>query len=317
MSILNKLKNLNTRKAARLLEVHPLAGESLELRLQYLAGVALATAIDREPNDAERMAFNALADSLQVDAVDAQEQLDERASVTEDDIALLFAAIRERDAGYLYLLDLAWIHAADGELEENEIAVTEELAGLLELDIQQVRNLHEFALLLKQRKVSELLTAVVQLPQSEALQDLLPVLLKPFCPFSRVLKGRWIDHGDGTATDTRSGLIWHRKPFGTIKLYKSPGQFSGFTMRLFVETSESISDKLIEIGMKENWRVPSPQELKEIEVSGKLPEEIFQEKINTTEIFTEKTQEKIDESDSYKRLEGYAFKILLCQKQGS
>ena len=78
MSILNKLKNLNTRKAARLLENHPLTGESLELRLQYLAGVALAIAIDREPSEGERMAFNALADSLAVDPADAQEQLDER-----------------------------------------------------------------------------------------------------------------------------------------------------------------------------------------------------------------------------------------------
>lgn len=317
MSILNKLKNLNTRKAARLLEVHPLAGESLELRLQYLAGVALATAIDREPSDAERMAFNALADSLMVDAIDAQEQLDERASVTEDDIALLFAAIRERDAGYLYLLDLAWIHAADGELEENEIAVTEELAGLLELDIQQVRNFHEFSLLLKQRKVSELLAAVVQLPQNEALQALLPVVLKPCFPFFGVLQERWIDHGDGTATDTRSGLTWNRKSSGKIKLYK----YSKPDRQLFaffnVGTSESISEKLIEIGVKEIWRTPSPEEIKEIEKLGKLPEEIFQEKINTKEIFTEKTQEKINKSDDYKITENYAFKILLCRKQGS
>lgn len=308
MSILNKLKNLNTRKAARLLEVHPLAGESLELRLQYLAGVTLATAIDRDPSDAERMAFNALADSLAVDVPDAQEQLDERASVTEDDIALLFAAIRERDAGYLYLLDLAWIHAADGELEKNEIAVTEELAGLMELDIRQVRNLHEFALLLKQRKVRELLTAVVQLPQSEALQDLLPIVLKPCFSFSGVLQGHWIDHGDGTATDTRSGLIWCREPSGTINLFKTIFK---------TNRSESISEKLFEIGAKDHWRTPSPEELKEIEISGKLPENVFQEQIKKSEIFTEKTQEQINESSNYSGSVEYKFKIILCREQGS
>ncbi len=60
-----------------------LVGEDFEFRLQYLACVALAVAPEREPNSQERLAFNALAASLSVDAADATEQLNERANVSE------------------------------------------------------------------------------------------------------------------------------------------------------------------------------------------------------------------------------------------
>ena len=303
MSILNKLKNLNTRKAARLLENHPLTGESLELRLQYLAGVALAIAIDREPSEGERMAFNALADSLAVDPADAQEQLDERASVTEEDIALLFAAIRERDAGYLYLLDLAWIHAADKQLDENEIAVTEQLAELLEINEQAVTNLHDFSLALPEKGLCGNLPLIVKLWQYEALRDLIKPLTNRHLLFFGIVGQHWIDHGDCTATDTKTGITWIRKSVGKIAISQTI---------LKTNTSESITEKLKELGLESAWRAPTPEELKEILKNGALPEEVFLEKLESSNIFTTKTQENLDKSDNYEECQ---FEIVACKKE--
>ena len=210
MSILNKLKKINSNTAAQLFERHPLAGESLEVRLQYLAGIALATAIDREPTDTEKQAFTGLANSLSVDESDATEQLNERASVAEDDIAKIFGVISEKDASWIYLLDLSWLHASDGSLDESEVEATAQLADLLEIKSSDVQTLHQFALALNLRKLIDLVEMIPSLPRDPHIQTHLPALLKPCFPYVGVLQNRWIDHGDGTVTDTATGLMWHR-----------------------------------------------------------------------------------------------------------
>lgn len=82
MSILNKLKAAKDAKELKLHDVHPLAQESHDSRLRYLSAVAWALGLDREPLPIEQDAFVALADSLSVDAGDAQELLAERAWLT-------------------------------------------------------------------------------------------------------------------------------------------------------------------------------------------------------------------------------------------
>jgi len=276
MSILNKLKKINSNTAAQLFERHPLAAEPLEMRLQYLAGIALATAIDRDPTDTEKQAFTGLANSLSVDESDATEQLNERASVAEDDITKLFEVIRQKNASWLYLLDLAWLHASDGTLDESEVEATAQLADLLEINGSDVKNLHAFALALKLRKLADLVKMIPALPQDLHIQTHLPALLKPCFPFAGVLQNRWIDHGTKCyVTDGRSGLMWMRHKVGeSLKaMDKSITSASGEPKTIFRlhDTHDFHKDELSglidEFNMEtkyagfSDWRLPTKAEL--------------------------------------------------------
>ncbi len=208
MSIINKLKKINSNKAPQLFERHPLADEDLELRLQYLAAIALVTAIDRDITEPERQAFLTLANRLSVDAPDADEQLNERASVVEEDIYALFEGIRRNGDAWIYLLDLAWLHAADGSVDEAEVNAVEELAEFLQMDKKKVTELHDFALALKKRALNKLVAVIPKLPTDEKFQKLLTALLAPCFPYAGVYGHRFVDHGNGTLTDSRSGITW-------------------------------------------------------------------------------------------------------------
>ena len=178
MSILNKMKKINSNNAAQLFERHPLAEESHEMRLQYLAGLALATAIDREPTEEERQVFSLLASSMSVDAADAAEQLNERASVSEDDIAVLFDAIRQKNATWIYLLDLTWLHAADGTEDKEEEEVKAQLVELLKIDASEMTSLRAFAFSLKNRDFESAIKHAQFLPNDSGLKAFLPQLLR-------------------------------------------------------------------------------------------------------------------------------------------
>lgn len=259
MSILNKLKNASGQMSNCLLEKHPLAGESLELRLQYLAAIALATAIDREATLAERQAFNGLAASLAIEAGDAEEQFNERANVEEDSIAVLFEALRARQAGQLYMLDLAWIHAVDGEVDENEHVVTEHLAHLLGMPVQAVQELHEFAVALHRKELSRVYRLFPTILGDELLKELLTPLIQKQMPFAGVLKGRWIDHGNLEITDCTTGVTWLNKRIeGVISAACTPitGEMVKHVIEKINELNSSYSDK--------SWCLPLINDCKSI-----------------------------------------------------
>ena len=236
MSIINKIKKLNSNNAAQLFKCHPLAGESFELRLQYLASLALAVAIDREPTENERQTFSALANSLSVDTADAEVQLNERASVSEDDIAVLFDAIRQKSAAWIYLLDLAWLHIADGATDETETEATEQLAMLLEIDASKVPALQAFASALKGRDFAGAVKNSQFLPDDSGLQNVLPELLgfqryeatELVATSELIVKG---EHPDPFATDGWKGstpsmiasltdtLNWKKQVGDIVKAY--------------------------------------------------------------------------------------------------
>lgn len=287
MSILNKLKNASGQMSNRLLEKHPLAGESLELRLQYLAAIALATAIDREATLAERQAFNGLAASLAIEAGDAEEQFNERANVEEDSIAVLFEALRARQAGQLYMLDLAWIHAVDGEVDENEQLVTEHLAHLLGMPVQSVQELHEFAVALHRKELRRVYRLFPTILGDEMLKTLLTPLIQKQIPFAGILKGRWIDSGGEEITDCLTGLIWRRAVIGTE--YKD-GCFSGDAIRIdmghsflgvdFRKSNGEASIIVKDFNLERSpaglvWRVPKKEELMKILENNKVVEGVF------------------------------------------
>lgn len=286
MSILNKLKNASGQMSNRLLEKHPLAGESLELRLQYLAAIALATAIDREATLAERQAFNGLAASLSIEAGDAEEQFNERANVEEDSIAVLFEALRARQAGQLYMLDLAWIHAVDGEVDENEQVVTEHLAHLLGMPVQAVRELHEFSVALHRKELSRVYRLFPAILGDEVLKELLTPLIQKQMPFAGILNGRWIDSGGEEVTDCLTGLIWRRAVIGTQ--YRE-GSFSGSPKELLLGCLENKLDseqkKEIKRSLEEfqaekinhvrQWRLPKEAEIQSTLENKEIDKSIF------------------------------------------
>ena len=60
--------------------------------------------------------------------------------------------------------------------------------------------------------------------------------------------GKFIDNGDGTVTDTRTGLIWQQKT--------APGEHTWEEAVKYCET--------LELGSHEDWRLPSIRELQSI-----------------------------------------------------
>ena len=72
------------------------------------------------------------------------------------------------------------------------------------------------------------------------------------------LNGQFIDHGDGTVTDTRTGLMWKRAAEGQDW---EEGKVNGKAIQFRFE--ESINNKIIYAGHCD-WRIPTLQELQTI-----------------------------------------------------
>ena len=296
MSILNKLKNINTRQSTRLYTKHPLAAESLEFRLQYLAAVALTTALEREPNAHERAAFNGLSDSLAIDPNDGDEQLNERSHLSEEDIETLLASIRKKDVSYLYLLDTAWVHAADGTVDANEAALTTELLGVLGIKPQVVQDLHALAEAVHRIVLSQKLEVLARAWQHPRLHTQIKAIANLFFPFERVVDGQWIDHGNKTATSIINRITWMT---GAPEFLCSKEMKFGFGIKISGQYKlESVESKMKELGIDGNeWRIPNKIELTKI---NKFPPSLFIKDVPTERLTTEDVLNKpINEPSGY------------------
>jgi hypothetical protein len=212
MSILGQLKKINAGQTAQLYSRHPLHDESPDAKLRYLSAVALACAPDRAPTDIERKAFLLLGESLGVEAQDATEQFEERASVQEDDIRRLFASIRANNLRWLYLVDVSWLHLIDGDADAGETDMANELAALLDVDRSRLALLHRLLAAVRDRGPRALVNEIPVWAKDPELQRHLPEVLRRCMPFVKMLAERWIDHGDGTVTDVRTAFRWRRGP---------------------------------------------------------------------------------------------------------
>jgi hypothetical protein len=219
MSILGQLKKINAGQTAQLYARHPLRDDAPDARLRYLSAVALACAPDRAPLDIERKAFFALGESLGLDAQETAEQLDERASVQEDDIRRLFASIRERNLRWLYLVDVSWLHLADGNLDAAEAEMANELALLLDVDRSRLALLHRLLAAVRDRDPRTLAGELPAWLKDPELQHHLPHVVRRCMPFVHLLAQRWIDHGDGSITDVRTALRWQRGPMFSASIH--------------------------------------------------------------------------------------------------
>ncbi|WP_101102912.1 hypothetical protein [Macromonas bipunctata] len=294
MSILNKLKNINTRQSTRLYTKHPLAAESLEFRLQYLAAVALTTALEREPNAHERAAFNGLSDSLAIDPNDGDEQLNERSHLSEEDIETLLASIRKKDVSYLYLLDTAWVHAADGTVDADEAALTTELLGVLGIKPQVVQDLHALAEAVHRKVLSQKLEVLARAWQYQHLHTQIKAIANLFFPFERVVDGQWIDHGNKTATSIINRITWMT---GAPEFLCSKDMKFVFGIKMSGQYElESVDLKMKKLGIDgKEWRIPSQIELIEIK---NFPSSLFDEDIPYEDVVAENVLNKHLESQS-------------------
>lgn len=224
MSILKHLKKISAGQSTQLYARHPLRADAHETRLRYLGAVALACAPERDPSERERRAFLALGESLGLDGDEAVEQLDERASVQEDDIRRLLGLIRERNLRCLYLLDVAWMHLVDGAPDTSEREVAAEVAGLLEVDRSRLPALQSLLTALRDRQPRTLAQLLPSWSRDPELGPHLAQIATRCFPLAGVLQDRWIDHGDGSLTDIRSALRWRGGPeFGGSSHADRPG----------------------------------------------------------------------------------------------
>lgn len=125
---------MNSRSSSLLFDRHPLAASEQYVRLMYLSGIALAVASDRELMESEKIAFLQLAESLSVDEIEAGEIIQERASVSENDLDKIFSEIRLNNFSSSYLLDLVWLMLSDGTLDVVERDVLMEISQVLGLE---------------------------------------------------------------------------------------------------------------------------------------------------------------------------------------
>lgn len=254
MSILNKLKAVNTRKSSRLFEVHPLAGATFEFRLQYLAAVAFAIAVEREPNANEVTAFNELANALAIEESDAKEQLSERTQLSGEDIETLLNAIKANNAASFYLLDMLWIHNIDGDCEEHETAISNELAAFFEINESQAETLRDLTQAIQNKTLGKNLPVVAKMWAFEELRNPLTPAINKLLPFRAVIDNRWIEHDDDTATDTQTGLTWFRRNvIDTAQKIQETPPF----MEMFEKTALfKMRTLLLTLKLDENWRLP-------------------------------------------------------------
>lgn len=267
MSILNKLKAVNTRKSSRLFEVHPLAGATFEFRLQYLAAVAFAIAVEREPNANEVTAFNELANALAIEESDAKEQLSERTQLSGEDIETLLNAIKANNAASFYLLDMLWIHNIDGDCEEHETAISNELAAFFEINESQAETLRDLTQAIQNKTLGKNLPVVAKIWAFEELRNPLTPAINKLLPFRAVIDNRWIEHDDDTATDTQTGLTWFRRDViesaNKIKEYISIEEIGFFSPRTSTASAFNTKKLLSTLKLDANWRFPEEEEFNE------------------------------------------------------
>ncbi|HLA36606.1 MAG TPA: hypothetical protein VJ001_17230 [Rhodocyclaceae bacterium] len=178
MSVLDKIKAVNRKREVQLMERHTLVDESVELRLAYLKGLALACAIEREPAPAEWLAFGAIAASLDASPQEAKELFDERGNAGDEEIDALFVTLRSHNLGWLYLFDVAWIQAASERLEPNEVELFDDVAPMLGINAERatklLRPLVEF---IRTKNLVELVGIMPQLPNDMKFQKFIYEIL--------------------------------------------------------------------------------------------------------------------------------------------
>lgn len=274
MSILNKLKAVNTRKSSRLFEVHPLAGATFEFRLQYLAAVAFAIAVEREPNANEVTAFNELANALAIEESDAKEQLSERTQLSSEDIETLLNAIKANNAASFYLLDMLWIHNIDGDCEEHETAVSNELAAFFEIKESHAETLRDLTQAIQNKTLGENLYLLIEMWGFEELRNPLTPAINKLLPFRAVIDNRWIEHDDDTATDTQTGLTWFRRDViesaNKIEEHISIKEIelqeiglSSYIISTSIVSAFNTKKLLSTLKLDANWRFPEEKEFNE------------------------------------------------------
>lgn len=265
MSIFKKLSNLAANKAESSIAKHPLASAALEFRLQYLSGVALGTAADRKVTEAERQAMIRLANSLSLDTSEADEQLNERSHVTEDGIAVIFDSIQQKQATWLYMLDLLRMHAADQTVDTDETSVANQLANMLGVDTSKLPALVAFVGALVKQDRAPIQKALLNLRINDpVLTNYIALLVQPIFSYAGIISGRYIDHGNGTLTDTTTNLMWLRFCVGQRweagKVAGNPSVFSE------IDDGEQAAVNFNTAGFaqKSDWRIPTIEEIKSL-----------------------------------------------------
>ena len=297
MSILSKLSRINERNAAVLSDVHELAGLEHELRLRYLVAIALGVAINRDTSVAEVDAFNGFAKALNLDEDEAQEIITERASISEEDLESIFIFLKNQECIHYYLRDLSWMMCVDHEKDDAEIEYLREISTLMNVPIEAVDALYVVMSRVQERTSSSLSYDVLEALNSHPkLYEVALPHLKKIYNVDSLVSDRWLDNGDDTWTDLKTGLMWlgtkssyfrgylTRWPSNIFGLWPE-GPISDTFNRLmnglynWRECKDGNSTEDFE-KQRSGWRFPTAEEVASINVRGRLPSDFLESKLS-------------------------------------
>jgi hypothetical protein len=176
MSTLNKLKSIELKQRPCLFVMHPLVEETEEFRLQYLAAITLGIAVDRSPKDTERQAYYALATVLKIEQNEADEQLDERATMSENDAEVLIKLLQHKNTEATYLFDLAWIQLADEKVDDAELQAFQTLAAILKISPEVLDTLYCFVMAVRNGDIPQTIENFNNLPKNSRLMEIASTL---------------------------------------------------------------------------------------------------------------------------------------------
>lgn len=146
----NEVRAQRPRAIGTLFNSHPIADESEQLRLQYLAALAQGLAIGRQPTGAQCLEFHNLVLSLGSDETVANELLNKRAATTEQEKNSLFDMVREKNLSWAYRLDLAWLQTADGGARDADDTDMWRISKMVDRGARlALDDVHKFVLLIR------------------------------------------------------------------------------------------------------------------------------------------------------------------------
>lgn len=267
MSFLNKLSGLTQRKSAQIVAVHPIANADVGTRLRYLSGISLAIAIDRQLVESEKLGYFALANSMGIDRADAEEQINSRNSVSEDDIENIFQSISNAGMKFIFCIDMALLHAADKNIDETEASAAKQLGDLLEVNTDALKTISNFAKSFSSGDRAVLQKTLLNLHiNDKQASEYIKSVVGNFFPYSGVISGRYIDHGNGTLTDTKTDLMWARYCVGQSWINNTAtGTASVFSD---IDEGDAQRAKFNQLGPAgfTDWAVPTEPQLESLTV---------------------------------------------------
>nr|MBI9031692.1 TerB family tellurite resistance protein [bacterium] len=120
-TILNRMKKLKEQKNKEIIKDHPVANESIAIKMQYLNGLALMMNVDEDIADAEKEFFIALIEGFGLDDSVIEDFISFAKDPDDEQIDELFEELSKTElTKFYFVLDCYTIAYKDEKLAEEE-----------------------------------------------------------------------------------------------------------------------------------------------------------------------------------------------------